>query len=193
MSFTDLGLGTDLDTSRVKQLFARHRVVHFKNVTDLVDQAVLAFQKGEPIFWAQGRMEYGPRALGHRSIIARADSTELKDALNIRLKKRVWYQPFCPVMLDSDARELLEDYREPFPFMTCAFWVKKSERPSVIGTLNVDGSCRPQILADSDPSGYAELLRAWKKTHGRGVLLNTSLNVHGEPLASTVEDLKRAF
>ena len=63
--------------------------------------------------WFQGRMEYGPRALGHRSVLARPDRADLRDRLNLVLKRRVWYQPFCPSMLDSEAPRALADWTGP--------------------------------------------------------------------------------
>ncbi len=189
----ELGWGADLNYASIESTFSDFRVTRLNSPELRVESVTAALAKGEPVFFAQGRMEYGPRALGHRSILARADSTDIKDQLNLGLKKRVWFQPFCPVMLESDANEILEDYRGRNPFMTCAFWVKKIARSSVVGALNVDGSCRPQVLLDDDPSLYASVLRGWKRMSGRGVLINTSLNVHGEPLANTVDDLKRAF
>jgi carbamoyltransferase len=144
--------------------------------------------KGSIVFWFQGRMELGPRSLGGRSILALPDSNAIKDELNLRLKKRVWYQPFCPSMLEDDAKEILEDYDNiPNPFMTMAYTVKKSKRDIVKGTINVDGSCRPQIVGNENPLFY-QLLVEIKKLTGHGIVLNTSLNIHGEPLVCSPKD-----
>jgi len=150
--------------------------------------------KGQTLFWFQNRMEYGPRSLGARSIIAPVHSSEVKDALNLRLKKRVWYQPFCPSMLHSDATHILEDYDGvPNQFMTCAYQVKKEKREMVTGVIGVDGSCRPQILKDNDEGIFVQMLRELKKLTGVGIVLNTSLNIHGEPLVCTPGDVLRTF
>ncbi|MEE9165797.1 MAG: carbamoyltransferase C-terminal domain-containing protein, partial [Nitrospinota bacterium] len=136
---------------------------------------------GYIISWFQGRMEYGPRALGHRSILALPDSTKIKDTLNLKLKMRVWYQPFCPSMLEEDARLYLKDYDAPNPFMTMGYIVKEDKMNELKGVISVDGSCRPQIVRDNE-SPYGKLLTHIKKITGKGVLLNTSFNIHGEPM-----------
>lgn len=143
---------------------------------------------GGIILWFQGRMEMGPRALGGRSILARSDSNAIKDALNLRLKKRVWYQPFCPSMLEEEACDILEDY-DGFPneFMTMAYMVRKDKRHLVRGVINRDGSCRPQIVRE-DGSLFRELLREVKRLTGNGIVLNTSFNLHGESMVCSPQD-----
>jgi carbamoyltransferase len=143
---------------------------------------------GKIVFWFQGKMELGPRALGARSILARPDSDEIKDLLNLKLKKRVWYQPFCPAMLAEEAQEILEDYDgRPNPFMTMAYVVKPEKRKLVRGVINVDGSCRPQIIG-KEKSPFADLLHEVRKRTGHGIVLNTSFNLHGEPLVCSPTD-----
>jgi carbamoyltransferase len=106
----------------------------------------------------------------------------------------VWYQPFCPSMLLSDAADLLENFDgRTSPYMTCAYRVRKEKAHLVRGVINVDYSCRPQIVADEQDTAYAQLLREVKKTSGCGVVLNTSLNLHGEPLVCSPEDARRTF
>ena len=139
---------------------------------------------GEIVLWFQGRMEIGPRALGHRSILARPDDRAIKDRLNLLLKKRVWYQPFCPSMLIEDAPALLEtegqDIRDN-RFMTMGFRVQPERLPLMEGVINVDGTCRPQFVGDEEPR-YRDLLIGMKEALGYGVVLNTSFNLHGEPM-----------
>jgi len=138
-------------------------------------------------------MELGPRALGARSILARPDSDAIKDALNLRLKKRVWYQPFCPTMLEEDAQDILEDYDGiPNNFMTMAYMVREDKKAVVRGVINVDGSCRPQIIG-KDESLYRDLIKEVKKLTGHGIVLNTSFNIHGEPLVCSPEDAVSTF
>ena len=150
--------------------------------------------RGEIIVWFQGRMEFGPRALGGRSILALPDSEEIKNRLNLSLKKRVWYQPFCPSLLESEAARILENPEGiPDRFMTCAYRTLTEHRQSVRGVINVDGSCRPQIVPDDDSSPLAKLLIELKKKTGWGVVLNTSFNIHGEPIVCTPEDALNTF
>lgn len=162
----------------------------YRQITDVAERAARLILDGEIIFWFQGRMEIGPRALGNRSILARPDDRQIKDRLNLALKKRVWYQPFCPSILFEDAPSLLQinghdicDNR----FMTTAFKARREKIKLMEGVINIDGTCRPHFVADENPL-YQELLFNIKKKLGKGVLLNTSFNIHGEPMVSSPDD-----
>jgi carbamoyltransferase len=138
------------------------------------------------VMWFQGRMEYGPRALGQRSVLARPDRPELRDRLNLVLKRRVWYQPFCPSLLESEGPRLLADWTGPRNrCMTMAFLVATEHRAALAGVTSIDGTCRPQFVADEDAGAYARLLRGARERWGVGAVLNTSFNIHGEPLVCT--------
>jgi carbamoyltransferase len=145
---------------------------------------------GEIILWFRGRMEIGPRALGHRSILARADDRTIKDRLNLLLKKRVWYQPFCPSLLIEDAPALLmtegQELRDN-RFMTMAFRVRPERFKLMEGVMNVDGTCRPHFVGEEEPR-YRALLFRLRETLGYGVVLNTSLNLHGEPMVCSPDE-----
>lgn len=165
----------------------------FRRSENILREAASLIAEGHILFWFQGGMELGPRALGSRSILARPDSLAIKDALNLRLKKRVWYQPFCPSMLEPDAEEILEDYDGTLNrFMTMAYMVREEKREIVQGAINIDGSCRPQIVGDENPL-YRDLLQEVKHLTGHGVLLNTSFNLHGEPIVRSPEDAVRTM
>jgi carbamoyltransferase len=139
-------------------------------------------------------MEYGPRALGHRSVLARPDRPDLRDRLNLVLKRRVWYQPFCPSMLESEAVRLLADWRGgPNRAMTMAFEVAAEHRPTLAGVMSVDGTCRPQVVADDDDGPFAALLREARRQWRAGAVLNTSFNIHGEPLVCSPRDAVDVF
>ncbi len=143
---------------------------------------------GNIVFWLQGGMEYGPRSLGRRSILALPNSTRIKDLLNLRLKMRVWYQPFCPSMLADEATGLLENNDGLINrFMTMGYMVKENRRRDMEGVISIDGSCRPQFVTDNEPL-FQQLLQELKKLTGMGVVLNTSFNVHGDPLVCSPQD-----
>jgi carbamoyltransferase len=138
---------------------------------------------GRIVTWFQGAMEYGPRALGHRSVLARPDRLDLRDRLNLALKRRVWYQPFCPSMLESEAPRLLADWTGGRNrSMTMAYKVAEAHRARLAGVMSVDGTCRPQLVADGDGGPFAELLREVRRRWDMSAVLNTSFNIHGEPL-----------
>lgn len=146
------------------------------------------------VMWFQGGMEYGPRALGHRSVLARPDRPELRDRLNLVLKRRVWYQPFCPSMLESDASRVLADWDGGLNrSMTMAYEVAADERHRLAGVISVDGTCRPQFVRDDDPGAFAGLLHEARRRWGAGVVLNTSFNIHGEPLVCSPADAVDVF
>jgi carbamoyltransferase len=146
------------------------------------------------VLWFQGRMEYGPRALGHRSVLARPDRPQLRDRLNLVLKRRVWYQPFCPSVLERDARAALTDFTgRPNRHMTMAYQVAPEYRDLLSGVTNVDGSCRPQMVADDATGPFAALLRQMREHVGIGAVLNTSFNLHGSPLVCTPREAIDVF
>ena len=141
------------------------------------------------VLWFQGRMEYGPRALGHRSVIARPDRSALRDRLNRALKRRAWFQPFCPSLLESEAPRLFADWDGPSnPHMTMVYMVKPAHRDRMAGVIGPDGSCRPQIVPEDAAGSFPRLLHQMRARLGSGVVLNTSFNVHGEPLVCTPDD-----
>jgi carbamoyltransferase len=182
----DVFLGKDYSEEEIKSELDASRLEYIYH-ENIEEEAAKLISQGYIIFWFQGRMEYGPRSLGNRSIIALAKSKRIRDLPNLRLKMRVWYQPFCPTMLEEDAQFYLEEYDTPNRFMTMGFMVKDDKRDEVEGVISVDGSCRPQTIKGNE-SRYGKLLRNIKRLTGRGVVLNTSFNIHGEPLVCSPQD-----
>ena len=120
---------------------------------------------------------------------------EIKDRLNLVLKKRVWYQPFCPSILREDASSLLhmeEQNVDDNRFMTMGFRVREQYLNLMEGVINIDGTCRPQFVGDENPV-YRDLLKRIQKGIGKGVVLNTSLNIHGEPMVCSPDDALQMF
>ena len=129
-----------------------------------------------------------PRALGNRSILAPPNSEAVKDKLNMYVKKREWFQPFAPSMLEEDAARILEyDGKGADRFMTMAYMVKHEMRDATKSVVNVDRSARPQIVG-SENQLYAGLLGSLKKRTGFGLVLNTSFNLHGYPIVMDPAD-----
>ena len=184
----DLGLGPEYSDSCIREAM-NDCGLKFIEPGSLTDEVADLIGRGAVVLWFQGRMEFGPRALGHRSVLARPDRIEIRDRMNLVLKRRAWFQPFCPSMLESSARELLQDYDGgPNRHMTMAYKVRSEKLDKMIGVVSTDGSCRPQMIGDGDSSRFAELLTRVKQRHGLEALLNTSFNIHGEPLACSPQE-----
>jgi len=155
---------------------------------NIAQVAARLIAEGSIVFWVQGGMEYGPRSLGRRSILAMPNSGRIKDLLNLRLKMRVWYQPFCPSMLAEEAAVLLENNDGLINrFMTMGYMVREDRRLDMQGVIGIDGSCRPQFVTENEPL-FRDLLLELKQLTGLGVVLNTSFNVHGDPLVCSPQD-----
>ncbi len=179
----DLRLGPSLRSAEVEAAL-RDSGLRYDAVEDAAAEAARRIAKSEVVFWFQGRMEFGPRALGGRSILARPDSESLRDRLNLKLKRRVWYQPFCPSILDEEAERLLEGGGTKNRFMTMAYEVKSEGRELLKGVVGRDGTCRPQMV-DESYGIYHRLLVYTRAAIGVGALLNTSFNLHGEPMVAS--------
>jgi carbamoyltransferase len=137
-----------------------------------------------------GRMEYGARALGNRSILANPADPDVTRRLNRLVKQRDFWMPFAPAVLDSQqSRYIINPKRLASQFMMLGFDSVPGATDHMIAALHpADLSCRPQIVRDHDGSGIAAILSAYLKLTGNGVLLNTSLNLHGDPIARTAGD-----
>ena len=160
----------------------------------LASRVADALERGQVVMWFDGRMEYGPRALGHRSVLARPDRPDVRDRLNLALKRRVWYQPFCPSMLESEASRLLSDWAGGRNrAMTMAYEVSPCCRSRLAGVISTTGTCRPQVVDDDDPGRFAEVLREARTRWGLGVVLNTSFNIHGEPMVCSPDEAIDVF
>ena len=178
----DLDLGPAFEPPDIAAAMRAVGIVVDQTV-DLVARVARMLEDGRIVMWFQGRMEYGPRALGHRSVLARPDRVDLRDRLNLALKRRVWYQPFCPTLLESEAPRVLADWSSPSNrSMTMAYEVAPCFRTRLAGVISIDGTCRPQFVRDDDPSAFAALLREARSRWTIGAVLNTSFNIHGEPM-----------
>jgi carbamoyltransferase len=135
----------------------------------------------------QGKMEYGPRALGHRSILANPLLPEIKNELNLKFKKREWFQPFCPSILDIEQERLFESAYQN-RHMTCAFQLKEEFVEKLPGIAHVDGTARAEFLNSEDDPTFYKVIQQFKELTGFGVLLNTSFNIHGKTIVLTPSD-----
>jgi carbamoyltransferase len=143
---------------------------------------------GNYLMWFNGRMEYGPRALGDRSILATSESESVKERLNLYVKRREWFQPFAPSVLESDVNSIFDyDGKGYDRYMTSAYMMKKDLQNIEKSVIHVDGTARPQMVGKENPV-YMDMLAHVRKLTGRGIVLNTSFNIHGMPIVMDVHD-----
>lgn len=135
----------------------------------------------------QGRMEWGPRALGNRSIIALTNDKDIRTKINKEIKKRPLFQPFCPSILIDEKDRLFENAYDN-KHMTCAFRLKNEFHKDLPSSIHVDGTARVQFVSQSDNPNYYKLLQEVKNLTGFGVLINTSFNKHGRTIVETPQD-----
>jgi carbamoyltransferase len=147
---------------------------------------------GKVIGWFQGRSEYGPRALGNRSIIADPRKAEMKDILNKRVKHRQAFRPFAPIVLAERADEVFEGKTES-PFMLVAMSVRPQWRDRIPAIVHVDGTARVQTVRQQDNDSLYRLLKEFEALTGVPVLLNTSFNIKGEPIVERPHDAVECF
>ncbi len=158
----------------------------------LIARVAEALAAGLVVGWMQGRMEFGPRALGGRSILADPRGAGVQRLLNVAVKRREPFRPFAPVVPAAEAGSWFGCDR-PSPYMTLTFPVLPAARERLPAITHVDGSARLQTVAPDDDPRLSALLAAFAERTGCPVLVNTSFNVRGEPLVNTPEDAFRCF
>lgn len=164
--------------------------VEFEQPADIVEAAAALLADGAVIGWAQGRSEFGPRALGNRSILADARPSANKDRINAMVKKREAYRPFAPAVTAEAAStyfelpETLADYE----FMSFVVDVREERRAELGAVTHVDGSARVQIVDEAASGQFHSLIHRFGELTGTPVLLNTSFNNNAEPIVQTVHD-----
>ncbi|WP_126456892.1 carbamoyltransferase [Sulfuriflexus mobilis] len=159
---------------------------------DAPAKAAELLAEGNPISWFQGRMEFGPRALGNRSILGDPSHPGVADRINAQIKYRERWRPFCPSMLDRVAPEILQT-DHPSPYMTFTFDVAESWKSRIPEVVHEDGTARAQVVTKATNPRYYQLIEELEKRTGNGVVLNTSLNRRGEPMVCSPKDALDMF
>lgn len=176
----------------LKQFAYKLRV---KRPTDLVGEIAKLLAKGKVVAVVRGPMEYGPRALGHRSLLYQATDPTVNDWLNQRLR-RSEFMPFAPILLESDLPRYFTDWkkvRPSLPYMTVTVDCNRRCKKEAPAIVHVDGTARPQIIRrEVEPFMHA-VLAAYRKATGRRILINTSYNIHEEPIVRTATDAIKTF
>ncbi|RFU85540.1 carbamoyltransferase [Streptomyces triticagri] len=191
-------LGPEYGDAAIEQALAefagRVRWTRLDDEEELVERVAELLTGKVVVGWYEGRLEHGPRALGHRSILANPGFPDIKDVINTRVKHREPFRPFAPIVLESDAPKIFEMGRKDrSPYMTFVFPVRPEFQDVIPGATHVDGTSRVQTLTEEDTPRLAALLRRFTALTDVPCLLNTSFNVAGEPIVCTPVDALRCF
>lgn len=194
--FDNAYLGPEYTEIQIRKVLDKYGAVYHKyEREDLLEQTAELLERSLVVGWHQGRLEWGPRALGHRSILGDARHIEMREIINVKIKMREGFRPFAPTVLEEDIQEYF-DLDCPSPYMLLVAPVKESiinsENP-LPSITHVDGSARVQSINREQDAMYYDLLSTFKKRTGCSVLINTSMNVRGEPMVNTPEDTYRCF
>lgn len=135
----------------------------------------------------QGKMEFGPRALGNRTIVANAMRSDTREKINSTVKRRPYFQPFCPTVLEEERTRLFENSFQN-KNMSTAFRLREKYHKILPGSCHIDGTARPQFIDRKDNPPFYDLIAEFKKLSGFGLVINTSFNLHGRSIVLSPED-----
>lgn len=207
-------LGPDFSDKDIITAFKKHKGVYHKidRFDELCSEVADLLDKGNVIGWFQGRMEYGPRALGNRSILGDARNREMQKKLNLKIKYREGFRPFAPSVLAEDAKQFFDlsvvspymllvadvnkERRKALPdnYQDMDLWQKLYyERSDVQSITHLDYSARVQTVHKETNPRYWQFINTFKQKTGFGLVVNTSFNVRGEPIVCTPEDAYKCF
>lgn len=183
----DAFLGPDYSNEEIKQFLDKNNINYytFKSDRELVEKTAELLKKNYIIGFFHSRMEWGPRALGNRSILANPTHPEMKDILNLKVKQREKFRPFAPVVCDDDVEKYFEcDKPLPLPvtFMSMVYPIKKEKQKELPGAVHIDGSGRLQVVKREQHPLYYDLIKEFGRLTNTPVLINTSFNIKGEPI-----------
>ena len=191
-------LGPSYGEADVNRAVAAYRdqivVTEMKTLDEACTAAATCIADGEVLAWYRGRMEFGPRALGHRSILADPGHPDMRGRINAMVKKRETFRPFAPAVSLEQAHEWFDlPPLTELPYMIMTVDVRPQFRACLPAITHVDGSARVQTVSASNDMDFHTLLRAVGKTTGREMVLNTSFNVKGQAIVNTPEEAIDTF
>lgn len=194
-------LGRAYGTTEVREALAQsfsRRYRTFQDEDELIDTVARLLHEGHVMGWFQGRFEWGPRALGARSILADPTRADMQRIVNEKIKFREPFRPFAPAVLASRAAEFFEmgtlgTTVDPEYFMLSVCQVRPEHRLRIPAVTHVDGTARVQLVDHRSQPRYHEVIRRFEKYSGVPLVLNTSFNLRGEPIVNTPLDALRTF
>lgn len=188
-------LGPVFTNAECLEALRQTSAVRYRQVDDVDAELARRVADGRIVARFRGRLEYGPRALGHRSILYRPTDPTVNDWLNARLR-RTEYMPFAPSVLEERAAEYFQGWRpcdRAAWFMTATYHVTPLCRDRAPAIVHVDGTARPQVVRREHNPAYHRLIAEYERLTGLPILVNTSFNIHEEPIVCTPGDALRAF
>lgn len=206
-------LGPEFSDSEIASYLDQHHIPYTRlALSQLVEEVAAEIAERKIVGWFQGRMEFGPRALGARSIIGDPRDPDMQSAMNLKIKFRESFRPFAPSVLDTDGKDYFNLY-QPSPYMLVVAGVApgqrleveadqagltgldqlRVQRSTIPAVTHVDYSARVQTVSEENNAPYYRLLSAFKELTGCPVLVNTSFNVRGEPIVNTPEEAYACF
>jgi carbamoyltransferase len=180
--FTDVEIKAVLDAAKVR----------YSRPDDLYAVTAEHLAAGKIVAWFQGGAEFGPRALGNRSILARPFPEGMRDHLNKRVKFREEFRPYAPAVMAERCNEYF-DVSQPSPHMLLAVRARPEHRDQIAATVHIDNSARVQTVTSESNARFYKLLQACDRKMGVPVLLNTSFNVKGQPIVNTAKEAIDTF
>lgn len=184
-------LGPSFDDDAIASTLHTYKL-RYSPLRDPAATAAEMLSSGKILGWFQGRMEFGPRALGGRSILADPRDQEMNNRVNNAVKFREWWRPFAPSLKKESAAEFLESAADS-PFMILTAQVRPEKRKVIPAVTHVDGSARPQTVEEKINPLYWRLIDKFGQRTGVPVILNTSFNLRGEAIVNTPTDAVRTF
>jgi carbamoyltransferase len=184
-------LGNESSDAEIEKVLETYKI-RSRRVSDPADVAAGMLAQGKILGWVQGRMEFGPRALGARSILADPRDPNMTLKVNNAVKFREWWRPFAPSILAEVASQYIESATDS-PFMILTAQVKSEKRSVIPAVTHADGSARPQTVERDVNPLYWSLINEFGKRTGVPVVMNTSFNLRGEPIVSSPTDAIRTF
>jgi carbamoyltransferase len=180
--------------SALAEFKGRIDIVRFAELKEACSKAALLIADGRVLAWYRGRMEFGPRALGNRSILADPGNLEMRDRINAMVKKREAFRPFAPAVSIEQVHLWFEvPPGTELPYMIATVKVREECRGQLPAITHVDGTARVQTVSQKDNPDFHALLRAVGETTGRQMVLNTSFNVKGQPIVNSPRQAIKTF
>ncbi len=184
-------LGSKFTNKEIFSELKKHKI-KFKKSKNIFRETANNLIKGKIVAWFQGASEFGPRALGNRSILSKPFPKEMKDYLNKRVKFREYFRPFAPACLEEKYKEYF-DLRQLSPHMLIACKAKKKKIKKIPAVVHVDNSCRVQTVSKKNNLKFYKLLKEFYNLTSIPILLNTSFNIKGQPMVDNPDQAVNTF